>query len=33
MKKKFALLTTVLMLSISASAEIQSVDMTIFGMD
>jgi len=28
-----ALLTTVLMLSISASAEIQSIDMTIFGMD
>lgn len=33
MNKILALLSTVLILAISASAEIKSIDMTIFGMD
>jgi hypothetical protein len=33
MKKILALLATALILAISASAEIKSIDITIFGMD
>jgi hypothetical protein len=33
MTRILALLSTALMLAISASAEIKSIDMTIFGMD
>ena len=33
MKRIFALLSTVLILAVCASAEIKSIDMTIFGMD
>jgi hypothetical protein len=33
MRKTLALLSALLVLGISASAEIKSIDMTIFGMD
>jgi hypothetical protein len=33
MKKILALLSTVLILALSATAEIKSIDITIFGMD
>jgi hypothetical protein len=33
MRKTLALLSTLLILAVSAAAEIKSIDMTIFGMD
>jgi hypothetical protein len=33
MKKTFALLSVLVILAVSASAEIRSIDITIFGMD